>query len=135
MMAMIARATSGEATSAAGPTPRRLPSSHFEGITGVRLSPYGASAAVVSITPTGALVECTVRLTVDAPVQVTFEGQFTPKTSSGRVARCEVATMGRDGMIRYHVSIAFDRPLSEHLPPPAAALEAVAAPAPVRNRW
>jgi hypothetical protein len=118
-------------------------------ITGLRLSPYGAAATLVNLSATGVLAECTVRLKVESPVQVNFDGGFSPETAAGRVTRCEVAAMGRDGLIRYHVAIAFNEPIPFEVPPPpepvetAAAPAAAAAPEPpqpapvpvVRNRW
>jgi hypothetical protein len=128
----------------------RRPASSFPSITGLRLSPHGAEAALVDLSPTGLLAECAIRLKVGSAVQVLFEGGFSPSTVAGRVARCEVASMGRDGALRYHIGVGFNSPIvldDEPAPEPATvdlAPDPVvplpippAAPAPplIRNRW
>jgi hypothetical protein len=150
---MRASASAGAGTSdSRGVHPR---TSQVPTITGIRLSPYGAAASLVNISASGVLVECTMRLKVESPVLVIFEGAFQPGSAPGRVTRCEVAAMGRDGLIRYHVAIAFSEPIPFEVPAspsaapavsPAAAPAHVEAPpvaeqpAPaqvpaVRNRW
>lgn len=100
--------------------------SQAPGITGLRLSPYGADATLVNISASGVLAECALRLKVDSAVQVVFEGEFAVKSAAGRITRCEVAGMGSDGLIRYHVGIAFNEPIP--FDAPAAAAGAAAAP-------
>jgi hypothetical protein len=102
----------------------------------------------VDISTTGLLVECKMRLKVGSPVQVLFEGGFSPNSAACRVARCEVAAMGRDGILRYHIGIGFNSPIEldeapvnptstewapsiPSMPPPVPA----AAPFVARNRW
>ena len=104
------------------------------GITGLRLYPHRASAQLVNISTTGLLAESTAKVTVGSAVTVGFEGGFTPSTVPGRIVRCEVAAMGRDGMLRYHVAVEFDKPISldgAAQPEPAP----VTTSKPVRNRW
>jgi hypothetical protein len=125
----------------------RVPASLVPSITGLRLSPHGAEAKLVDISTTGLLAECTSRLKVGSSVAVLFEGQFTIASIVGRIARCSVAAMGKDGVLRYHVGISFNKPIALDVPVPAAAAVpsttavpvdvAAAAPAPavVRNRW
>jgi hypothetical protein len=127
--------------------PRRRPAAEFPSITGLRLSPYGAKAALVDISTTGLLAECSVRLKVGSPVQVLFEGGFAQNPAAGRVARCEVAAMGRDGVLRYHAAVAFDAPIVIDELATAPTIEPAAEPIPLiptyqpasrfiaRNRW
>jgi PilZ domain len=96
--------------------PRRA-AAEVPSITGLRLSPHGTEAALVNISETGLLAECRIRLMIGSRVQVLFEGGFTPTSSAGCVARCEVAAMGRDGALLYHIGIEFDAVIA--LGPPA----------------
>ena len=100
--------------------------------------PHGTEAALVNISTTGVLAESISRVPVGSAVEVAFQGSFTPRSAKGRVARCEVAVMGSDGLLRYHIAIEFDNPISfgdeviaEPEPPPPAA----AVPTGPRNRW
>lgn len=132
----------------------RLSASEVPAITGVRLKPHGADAKMVNISLTGMLTECTARVKVGSTTAVLFEGTFAVESVVGRIVRCEVSAMGRDGVLRYHVAIAFTQPLSpEMLPalaqqsaaktenpldakdPLAAIAAAAAAPVALRNRW
>jgi PilZ domain len=132
----------------------RLQASEVPSITGVRLKPHGADAKMVNISLTGMLTECTARVKVGSTVAVLFEGTFAAQSVVGRIVRCEVSAMGRDGVLRYHVAIAFTQALSPELLPqlgqaapsstehpldakdPIAAIAAAsAAPVAVRNRW
>ena len=115
-------------------TPERRPASAVPGITGLKLMPHGTEAALVNISTTGVLAESISRVPVGTPVEVVFQGTFTPKSAKGRVARCEVAVMGSDGLLRYHLAIEFDNTISfgdevpdEPEPPPV--------PQGPRNRW
>jgi hypothetical protein len=72
-------------------------------------------------------------------VSVTIAGTFTPSVVKGRVARCEVGGIGKDGSIHYKLGIGFDEPIS--LPEEDRAsvsepetLDAQPEP-PVENRW
>jgi hypothetical protein len=127
--------------------PRR-PASQVPSIAGLRLSPHGAIASLVNISGSGLLAESTIRLKTGSAVTVLFDGNFSPTSIASRVARCEVSGMGADGILRYHVGIAFNGPLaldeapsaradqpsafneSDTPPPVSPALPAVA-----RNRW
>src|SRR5262245_30969260 len=148
-MASASRAVadvSNEAVSEKRSAPRR-PASQVPSITGLRLSPHGAEAKLVDISTTGLLAECTSRLKVGSSVAVLFEGGFSAASVVGRIARCSVAAMGRDGVLRYHVGISFNKPIvledDVETPAPviaaAAAAESTATVAPVapsvRNRW
>jgi hypothetical protein len=96
--------------------------------------PYGNEAAVVNISSTGVLAESISRIPVGSPVEVGFLGGFTPTRVKGRVARCEVAVMGSDGLLRYHIAIEFDELISfgDETPAPP---EPPAVPEGPRNRW
>jgi hypothetical protein len=132
----------------------RRPASQVPSITGLRLSPHGAEAKLVDISSSGLLAECTSRLKVGSSVAVLFEGTFSSTSVVGRIARCAVAAMGRDGVLRYHVGISFNKPIvlpdDPEVPAavqesaPGAATASVESPAPqpapapvaaVRNRW
>ncbi len=91
---------------------RRQRASRIPGITAVRLTPSGGDASLVNISSSGVLVECGSRLAPKTTVTVRFEGTFSPASVEGQVARCQVAGIGKDGAIRYHVGIAFAR----HIP-------------------
>jgi hypothetical protein len=140
--------THADAASEKRSAPRR-PASHVPSITWLRLSPHGADARLVNISTAGLLAECTSRLKVGSSVAVLFEGGFASSSVVGRIARCAVAAMGRDGVLRYHVGIAFNKPIVlEPEPEPAVARASTdaapiepASPVPVpvapavRNRW
>jgi hypothetical protein len=64
----------------------------------------------------------------------------------GPIARCAVASIGRDGILRYHVGIPFNQPIAlEPVTEPVEAIEAAAPdselpaavpiPPVLRNRW
>jgi hypothetical protein len=116
-----------------GGGPARLERTAVPGITGLRFLPQRTEALLVNMSPSGLLVESVEKYRVGAEVVMLFEGGFTPSTASGRVVRCEVAVMGRDGVLRYHVAIEFDAPLDlgdavdGSTPAPATAE--------IRNRW
>jgi hypothetical protein len=120
----------------------RLAAALVPSITGLRLSPHGAEATLVNISTTGLLAECDIRLKVGSPLTVLFEGAFKPTSASGRVVRCAVAAMGKNGRLLYHVGVAFDNPipLAEATATPKTERE-VPSPGPasvravVRNRW
>jgi hypothetical protein len=102
-------------------------------ITGLQLLPHDAEASLVNISPTGLLAESSARLLVGSSVKIVFQGGFLPATVGGRVARCEVAAMGRDGLLRYHLAIEFDDALAldaavKEVPPPPVSAK-------VTNRW
>ena len=122
----------------------RRPASAVPSITGVRISPHGVEATLVNISEGGVLTECGERLKPGSTVTVVFEGTFVPRTVEGRVARTTVSAMGKDGRLRYHVGIAFTKPIElgppgEGAPAPAASTPAndgpVLVPRVVRNRW
>ena len=142
----------------------RIPAAQIPDITGLRLSPHGADAKLINISTSGLLAECSSRLNVGSTVAVLFEGKFSESSVVGRIARCEVSTMGKDGVLRYHLGIDFNKPINldryvtpaateSAAPPDAKPAEAssqgeaprprpVAVPSPaaaaavvVRNRW
>jgi hypothetical protein len=131
-------------------SPRRL-ASQVPSIKGLRLSPHGADAVLVNISSSGLLAECTVRLKTGSVVLVLFDGTFSPTSVASRVVRCAVSAMGGDGVLRYHVGIAFDFPmalddeleLESARPEEARAVaesdaplpDSTPVPASVRNRW
>jgi len=119
--------------------PDRRPAASMPNIKGLQLSPNGGPGILVNISPTGLLAESAARLQVGSSVQILFEGGFSPATTSGRVARCEVAAMGRDGLLRYHIAIEFDSTLALEPEREEAPVREEAAPAPVsrgvKNRW
>lgn len=114
--------------------PARLDRTVVAGITGLRFLPQRTQATLVNISPSGLLVETAEKYRVGSEASVLFEGGFTPSTASGRVVRCEVAVMGLDGVLRYHIAIEFDAELDL-----GGAVEGnTPAPTPatvVRNRW
>ena len=126
------------------PPPGRVPASAVPGIKRVRFLPTESEATLVNISTSGLLAESSTRLQVSSEVTVLFEGGFTPESTSGRVVRCEVAAMGRDGQLWYHIAIEFDSPLpfdrSAQTPSPAplssdASTAATRTGREVRNRW
>ena len=130
----------------------RIPAAQIPSITGLRLSPHGADATLVNISSSGLLAECALRLKVGSTVSVQFEGTFSASPAAGRIARCEVSTMGKAGQLTYHIGIDFTKPIDlgdaqpapaaetkrgpalveQMRPRPVAVAPAVAA---VRNRW
>ena len=117
---------------------RRLPGEAVTGITGLRLHPPGSEAGLVNISATGVLASSPTKLRVGFVLRVQFEGGFSPQFVDGRVVRCEVAMMERDGLLRYHIAIEFDTPIvleQATAVPTAAATPAPAAAPKVRNRW
>lgn len=117
--------------------PRR-PADQCPWITGLRLSP-GGEASLENISWSGLMARCQKRLAFGASVTVTVTGTFTPNVIKGRVARCEVGGIGKDGAINYKIGISFDEPISlpdEDIAPAIAstAVEAVSEPT-VENRW
>jgi hypothetical protein len=107
----------------------RRAASDVPSITGLRFKPHGVEANLVDISATGLLAECTERLKPGSNVTAVFEGTFTPNAVEGRIARCAVWSVGRDGRLRYHVGIAFSKPIPLEGDAPAPAPAAVAAPA------
>ncbi len=117
--------------------PRR-PAEDCPWITGVRLSP-GGEASLENISWSGLMARCSKRLIPGVPVTVTVSGTFTPSVIKGRVARCEVGGIGKDGVIQYKIGVAFDEPVSlpdEDVAPAEESTAAVDAPElAVENRW
>jgi hypothetical protein len=125
-------------------SPRR-PASRVPAITGLRISPHGAAATLVDISATGLLAECAVRLQPGSAVTVVVEGTFAPASIEGRVARTSVSCVAKDGTLRYHSGIAFNKPIAlapepdveprTEAPVPVAAAAEATPKAPLRNRW
>jgi PilZ domain-containing protein len=128
----------------------RLLAAQVPSITGIRLRPFGADAKLVNISAGGVLVECVSRLRLGTAVTVVFDGSFTPAMADGRVVRGTVANVGKDGVLRYHVGIAFHNPIPLDVPvrdtaDPLQSVEAEATPPPTSpdpsvasgptNRW
>jgi hypothetical protein len=117
--------------------PRR-PADDCPWITGLRLSP-GGEASLVNISWSGLMARCPKRILPGTVVSVAIAGTFTPSVIKGRVARCEVGGIGKDGSIHYKVGIRFDDPVSlpdEDRAPDSELAAADVAPAPVvENRW
>jgi hypothetical protein len=121
--------------------PERRAAAAMPNITGIQLLPHGMEASLVNISTTGLLAQSAARLPVGSAVKIVFAGGFVPTSVQGRVARCEVAAMGRDGLLRYHLAIEFDGVISldvETQQNPAT--PAVNAPPPTvtpaaKNRW
>lgn len=129
------------------------------GITGIRLTPTGGDGTLVNLSASGVLVECESRVAPRTPITVRFIGTFSPASADGRVVRCLVAGIGKDGTIRYQIGIAFTElipfnaadasplPVSAaspsalpQEPPPSIEIAAETIPPPsrpvtVRNRW
>ncbi|MBI4266263.1 MAG: PilZ domain-containing protein [Acidobacteria bacterium] len=114
------------------PAPLRRPATGVPGITGLRFLPQRSKATLVNISATGLLAESSARMVVGSRATVLFEGEFTPGLVAGRVVRSEVAVVGHDGLLRYHIAIEFDSPLRLNDEPTEG--EGPAAEA-VRNRW
>ncbi len=116
-------------------------------IAGIRLVPVGGEATLLNISTSGVLVDCASRVAPGMPLTVVFEGTFTPSSITGRVVRCEVASIRSDSSLRYHLGLAFNKRLdlreeeapvaneSAASPLPAAVVPASAAPTVLRNRW
>ena len=121
----------------------RLPASRVPTIQGVRISPNDVVSTLVNISTSGVLVECTSKPRPGSSVTVHFVGTFQPASVRGRVARTIVASLGKDGVLRYMVGIAFDKPIELEEPPPVpspAPAEPPEAPAArvtsrLQNRW
>jgi hypothetical protein len=119
----------------------RIPAGRVPSIQAIRISPGDGTCALVNISTSGLLVECTSKPRPGSAVTVTFVGSFTPASVKGRVARTMVASLGKDGVLHYMVGISFDQPieLDEHLadpepaPTPAEAAPRVASR--LQNRW
>jgi hypothetical protein len=114
----------------------RFPAEQCPWITGLRLSP-GGEASLENISWSGLMARCQKRLISGTSVTITVAGTFTPNVIKGRVARCEVGGIGKDGAIHYKIGISFDEPVS--LPDedraPGPAIVQVASEPVVENRW
>ena len=69
----------------------RLPAEAVPEITGLRFLPQDTRGDLLNISSSGLLAESAGRLTVGQAAIVHFEGGFSPRDVTGRVARCEVA--------------------------------------------
>jgi hypothetical protein len=107
----------------------------------MRLTPIGGEATLLNISWSGLLARCASRVAPGMAVKITFEGTFKPPTIDGRVARCEVAGIARNGAIQYNIGIAFNQTITlpdDEEAVPAETPEAApasAAPVTLRNRW
>jgi hypothetical protein len=119
----------------------RIPAARIPSIQAVRISPGDSTCALVNISTSGLLVECTSKPRPGSAVTLTFVGSFVPGTVKGRVARTMVASLGKDGVLHYMVGVAFDEPIEfddQVADPEAAAPVAGTAPrvaSRLQNRW
>ena len=74
----------------------------------VKLSPGGA-AELLNVSESGLLVESKTRLSTGAKVLITLTGRE-PKRLAGRVVRCQVCAIHRDGTMTYQTALALDQP-------------------------
>jgi len=89
----------------------------------VKLSPGGA-AELLNVSETGLLVESKTRLSTGAKVLITLTGRE-PKRLAGRVVRCQVCAIHRDGTMTYQTALALDQPAGlEHTVVESAAVAA-----------
>ena len=85
----------------------------------VKLSPGGA-AELLNVSETGLLVESKTRLSTGAKVLITLTGKE-QKRLTGRVVRCQVCAIHRDGTMTYQTALALDQPSGlESVPAEAA---------------
>jgi hypothetical protein len=74
----------------------------------VKLSPGGV-AELLNVSDSGLLVESKTRLSTGAKVLITLNGRQ-PKRLTGRVVRCQVCAIHRDGTMTYQTALALDQP-------------------------
>ena len=74
----------------------------------VKLSPGGA-AELLNVSESGLLVEGKTRLSTGSKVLITLTGRE-PKRLTGRVVRCQVCAIHRDGTMTYQTALALDQP-------------------------
>jgi hypothetical protein len=74
----------------------------------VKLSP-GGPAELLNVSETGILVEGKTRLSTGSKVVITLTGRE-QKRLSGRVVRCQVCAIHRDGTMTYQTALALDQP-------------------------
>jgi hypothetical protein len=80
----------------------------------VKLSP-GGIAELLNVSETGLLVESKTRLSTGAKVLITLTGRE-PKRLTGRVVRCQVCAIHRDGTMTYQTALSLDQPAGlEHI--------------------
>ena len=89
----------------------------------VKLSPGGA-AELLNVSESGLLVEGKTRLSTGSKVLITLTGRE-PKRLTGRVVRCQVCAIHRDGTMTYQTALALDQPagLENVAEPPAAVVD------------
>jgi hypothetical protein len=102
-------------------------------ITGIRLSP-GDDAGLVNLSASGILVESAMRYAPGVTLTVHFEGSFPTRQIKGRVVRCQVSAITRQGALQYQTALAFERrldlgiaasePVSQEPPPQAPVADA-----------
>ena len=74
----------------------------------IKLSPGGA-AELLNVSETGVLVEGRTRLSTGSKVLITLLGRE-PKRLTGRVVRCQVCAIHRDGTMTYQTALSLDQP-------------------------
>jgi hypothetical protein len=87
-------------------TARRLAANEVAMSSKAKLSP-GGDVEVINISASGALVEGKNRFAVGTAVGLLTEGSNRPRVM-GRITRCQVSTVHRDGTMTYQLGIAFD---------------------------
>jgi PilZ domain len=94
----------------------------------VKLSPGGV-AELLNVSESGLLVESKQRLSTGAKVLITLTGRE-PKRLTGRVVRCQVCAIHRDGTMTYQTALALDQPagLEQTIAESTAAAAAVSEP-------
>ncbi len=86
---------------------RRRWASEFPLVTGARLVP-GGEVELVNISHHGALIRCGTRLAPDSQVTLRLEGSLPGNVVRGRVLRCHVAAIAKNGTLIYQSAVAFD---------------------------
>ena len=94
----------------------RTPGALVPGIDAVRLLPLGVEGSIVDISPRGALILCSKKLSAGMAARVVFVGTHPPKPVSGKVVRSLVSKIGQAGELWYHVGIAFSEPIELECP-------------------
>jgi len=74
----------------------------------VKMSPGGA-AELLNVSETGLLVEGKTRLATGSKVLITLTGRE-QRRLTGRVVRCQVCAIHRDGTMTYQTALALDQP-------------------------
>ena len=79
-------------------------------IAGIRLSP-GDEAQLVNISASGILVESATRYAPGVTLTIHFDGSFPTRQIRGRVVRCQVSAITRQGALQYQTGLVFEKRL------------------------